>query len=67
MVSYHLPCHQGVSPGLLGGDPTRPQWTASSGGGFVPLASWEEGLGCTTEPGEVQEPERGGEHRLSDW
>jgi hypothetical protein len=39
-VSYHLPCHQGVPSGPLGGDPTRRQWTTWSGGWFVLLASW---------------------------
>jgi hypothetical protein len=35
--------------------------------GHVLPASQGEGLGCTTEPGEAQEPARGGGHCLSDW
>jgi hypothetical protein len=33
--------------------------------GLVLLVSWGEGLGCTMEPSEAQEPER--ECHLSDW
>jgi hypothetical protein len=33
---FHLPCHWGVSPRLLGEDPTRCQQTAWSGGGTHP-------------------------------
>jgi hypothetical protein len=64
-VSYHFPCHQSASPGPLGGDPTRCQWTARSGGGFILLASRGEGLGCTMEPSEAQEPTW--EYHSSDW
>jgi hypothetical protein len=34
---------------------------------FILLASWGEGHRFTTEPSEVQEPVRRGEHCSSDW
>jgi hypothetical protein len=63
-------CGDGVVTGVHpprwpGGDPTRHQQTAWSRGGFILLVSQDEGLRCTTEPSEVQEPAREGEHHSS--
>jgi hypothetical protein len=43
MVNYHLPCHHGASSRLLGGYPTRRQWTAWSGGWICPPGESRQG------------------------
>jgi hypothetical protein len=61
MVVFHLPCYQSASPGLQG-DVIPPSTNGQSdleGDLSYLLAYWDEGFGCTMEPGEVQEPARG--------
>jgi hypothetical protein len=68
MVSYYLPCHQGASPQT---DKRRshhvPTDSLIQKGDSSSQQVGVEGLGCTMETSEAQEPVRGGEHRSSDW
>jgi hypothetical protein len=67
-VICHLPCHWGASRGLPGEViPPGANGQFDLEEGVILLATPGKGLPCTTEPSEVQEPERGGAHRLSDW
>jgi hypothetical protein len=59
-MSYHLPCHQGASPGQLGGDPLGANGQLDPEKGLILQVSQGEGLGCTMELGEMQESARGG-------
>jgi hypothetical protein len=59
-VVFHVPCHRDAPPGPLGEvipPGTNGQFDPEKG--LVLLASWVEGLVCTTEPHKVQEPARG--------
>jgi hypothetical protein len=67
MVICHLPCCQGASPRLQGEViPPGANRQFDLEEGLILLVSLGEGLRCTTEPSEAQEPVRGGEHHLSD-
>jgi hypothetical protein len=56
MVSYHLPCHWGVSPTDHQEEipPGANGQLDGGAGGFIFLGSWSEGLGSTTELSEVR-------------
>jgi hypothetical protein len=56
---FHLPCHQGMSP-RLSGEVILPGANRQLDleEGLVLLASQDEGLRHTIEPGEAQEPVR---------
>jgi hypothetical protein len=65
---FHLPCCRGAFLGPLGEVlPAGTNRQLDPDEGLVLPASWGEGLRCTTEPSEVQEPARGGDQCLSDW
>jgi hypothetical protein len=62
---FHLPCCWGASPKPLGEMiPPGANGQFDLGEGLILLESGGEGLGCTMEPGEVQELVRGAEHFL---